>query len=137
MQILSELWNIQNFARAQKYFKFYSSSILVAYDARCLRNCIEANKKGNSNNRFEHSIQKIYRRNRLIKTIFPCFCSLNFNSDGSQASTNSSPQNGKLTGFVWPIKPTETIPVYKQLQRSHSAQNNYDEVVFVTLVTLI
>lgn len=50
VQFLSGLWNIQKFARNQTNYKFYSSSILLAYDARCLRNSLQSINKANSLN---------------------------------------------------------------------------------------
>lgn len=49
VQFLSGLWNIQKWARTQTTLKLYSSSILLTYDARCLRNNFESNKKSGSN----------------------------------------------------------------------------------------
>lgn len=37
VQFLSSLWQIQHFARTQRRFRLYSSSILLIYDARRLR----------------------------------------------------------------------------------------------------
>lgn len=37
MQILSELWSIQKWARTQKAVRLYSSSLLITYDARRLK----------------------------------------------------------------------------------------------------
>lgn len=50
MQILSSLWSIQKWARNQKSIRLYSSSLLIAYDARRLRNTLQISKK--NSNRF-------------------------------------------------------------------------------------
>lgn len=43
VQLLSFLWKILLFFRSQRLFRFYSSSLLVAYDAERLRHCLRPN----------------------------------------------------------------------------------------------
>lgn len=123
MQILTNLWAIQKWMRTQKVFQFYSSSILIVYDARKLRQVIELQKR---------------QQNSL---------------DGSNVNCNnnqSDPSSGGGIGGVEDTKlkrnrndggsgdklnassPTEKEPpkvVYKKIQRSHSSMNNYEQVI--------
>ncbi|XP_076162200.1 inositol phosphate kinase 2 isoform X1 [Ptiloglossa arizonensis] len=46
VQLLSFLWKILLFFRTQRLFRFYSSSLLVAYDAKRLRHYLRLNKTG-------------------------------------------------------------------------------------------
>lgn len=52
MQILINLWPIQKWMRSQKSYQFISSSILIIYDARCLRQMLDVQNQNqnNSNN---------------------------------------------------------------------------------------
>lgn len=43
MQILAPLWRIQKWARTQRRFQLYSSSILIAYDSKRLKECLKHN----------------------------------------------------------------------------------------------
>ncbi|KAG7208635.1 hypothetical protein KM043_014842 [Ampulex compressa] len=45
VKLLSLLWKILLFFRTQRIFRFYSSSLLVAYDARRLRYCLRMSEK--------------------------------------------------------------------------------------------
>lgn len=47
MQILSELWSIQKWARTQKSIRLYSSSLLIAYDARRLKATLSGKQSTN------------------------------------------------------------------------------------------
>lgn len=47
MQLLTGLWKVHKWARTNKTLKIYSSSLLLAYDARRLRNVIHSNWKNN------------------------------------------------------------------------------------------
>ncbi|XP_017790126.1 PREDICTED: inositol polyphosphate multikinase [Habropoda laboriosa] len=46
VKLLSFLWKILLFFRTQRLFRFYSSSLLVAYDAKRLRHYLRLNEKG-------------------------------------------------------------------------------------------
>lgn len=50
MQILTNLWAIQKWMRSQKSFQFYSSSILIIYDARRLRQMIDLQNQKRGDN---------------------------------------------------------------------------------------
>lgn len=80
--ILVQLWAIQKWMRVQKKFKFYSSSILIAYDCRKLKQFMEQKK------------------------ICP-----QLNNEGSETTAE-----------------TQSINVYRQIQKLHSPTHNYNEV---------
>lgn len=114
MQILTNLWAIQKWMRAQKVFQFYSSSVLIIYDARKLRQLLELQKRqqnsldgsnGNCNNNQGDSCG-----DTKLKS--------NRNSGGSKDFLDSSLQAEKEQPKI----------VYKKIQRSHSSMNNYEQV---------
>lgn len=47
MQLLTGLWKVHKWARQCKTLRIYSSSLLLAYDARRLRNVLQSNWKNN------------------------------------------------------------------------------------------
>lgn len=47
MQLLTGLWKVHKWARTCKTLRIYSSSLLIAYDARRLRNVLQSNWKNN------------------------------------------------------------------------------------------
>lgn len=98
MQILSELWSIQKWARTQKSIRLYSSSILIAYDARRLKETYASSKKKplNGSSSISNGI-----------TAAPIL----YHDNNIESNCKSS-----------------SVQVFKKLQRCHSAQNNYDEV---------
>lgn len=105
-RLLSGLYCVLKWARAQKCLKLYSSSLLLVYDARSLRNSLEKDKIKNKSN-------------------------------GSVAASTPSPNlntppeliNGRTTPFKYPErKISEPVACYKQVQRCHSSQHNYDKV---------
>ncbi|KAJ6648752.1 Inositol polyphosphate multikinase [Pseudolycoriella hygida] len=101
MQLLTGMWKVQKWARLNKSLRIYCSSLLLAYDARRLRNVMLSNSKNNSSTSLNSS---------------PTF----------QLKT---PTSADKTGvFTWPNLPTENVQqVYKKVQRCHSEKNNYDE----------
>lgn len=101
MQLLTGLWKVHQWARTNKALRIYSSSLLLAYDARRLRNVIQSSRKNSSSS------------------------SLN----GSPIFLQKTPTSADRTGiFTWPNQPTDNVQqVYRKVQRCHSAKNNYDE----------
>lgn len=102
---LSVLWEVQQWARKQKTLKLYSSSLLFVYDARRLRNFLESTKV----------VQQ---------------------ANGSTRNSTPSPSgldytNGLSSQFNYPSEglSSETIQCFKQIQRLHSTQHNYDKVI--------
>lgn len=111
MQILTNLWAIQKWMRSQTIFQFYSSSILIVYDARRLRQMID--------------LQNQKRDNYL-------------NGDSSPGSLNGElfpPQPNRNSGTFGTLtqdvacSPSSPISLsYCKIQRSHSSTNNYEQV---------
>lgn len=116
MQILTNLWAIQKWMRTQKTFQFFSSSILIVYDARKLRQVLEVQKRSpspldGSSLSLESpttSSGDSQKQNRN---------SLNSFRSNSGDSLNA---NEIITGT-----PPKTI--YRKIQRSHSSMNNYEQ----------
>lgn len=107
-QILTSLWAIQKFMQTQKTFKFYSSSILIVYDARKLRQIMELQKRQNSS------------QNSLDVGL----------SNGKLSPDSNSPRINRKNGPNFEAEASKSPPksVYKKIQRSHSSTNNYDQV---------
>lgn len=101
MQFLSGLWKVQKWARTQKLVKLYSSSLLLVYDARRLRNSLQCSKKNGA----------------LISP------------GNSNLSLQEQGVNGTGTPFQFPVerKISEPVQCYQRVQRSHSSQNNFDK----------
>ncbi|XP_055700507.1 inositol polyphosphate multikinase-like isoform X3 [Phlebotomus papatasi] len=97
VQLLSGLWAIQKWARTQKTLRLYSSSVLLIYDARRLRSNLESKRRISAPN-------------------------------GNSTTPPTAECNGSPTPFNWNVTPApDPIQSYQKIQRSHSAQNNYDE----------
>lgn len=112
--ILTQLWNIQKWMHSQKVFQFYSSSILIVYDARKLRQVLEMQKRQNSS---QNTLELSGNGNPL--------------SGGEVSPPANLNKNELSSGFVESLSDiTKTPPksVYKKIQRSHSSTNNYDKV---------
>lgn len=105
-QILTSLWAIQKFMQTQKAFKFYSSSILIVYDARKLRQIMELQKRQNSS---QNSLDV---------------------GNGKLSPDSNSPRINRRNGPDFEADASKSPPksVYKKIQRSHSSTNNYDQV---------
>lgn len=108
VQLLSILWSIQRWARSQRSMKLYSSSILLAYDARYLRNNLELMNKSKVG-----SPQCVNPKSPISPDHSPLNSPFNWSlkSHGDHSPTGANAQE-----------------MYKKVQRSHSSQNNYDEV---------
>lgn len=111
MQFLSDLWNIQKWARTQTTYRLYSSSVLLVYDARRLKPVLQYQSKS-----LNSSSSKL-------------------NSSGNR-SASPAPSSGSSSGG--PSTPTHVVPAgtdsgveplqhYYKIQRSHSTMNNYEE----------
>lgn len=113
MHFLSGLWKVQKWARTQKCYKLYSSSLLLVYDARRLRNSLESNKRNNQSNG-----------------------SLTASTPSPGIITPPEITNGRASLFNFPVerKISEPVACYKKVQRSHSSQNNYDKVKFIFII---
>lgn len=117
MQILTSLWAIQKWMRSQKSFQFYSSSILIIYDARRLRQMIDLQnqKRCNTSDSFLNSDAN---PGSLTGELFP-----------PQLNRNSG-SFGNLTQDVASSTPSPTSLCYRKIQRSHSSINNYEQVCY-------
>ncbi|KAL1395743.1 hypothetical protein pipiens_011030 [Culex pipiens pipiens] len=112
MQFLSDLWNIQKWARTQTTYRLYSSSVLLVYDARRLKPVLQ------------------YQ----TKSLNSSSAKLN-NSSGNLSGTSPAHSSGSSSR---PSSPTQVVPAgtdsgveplqhYYKIQRSHSTMNNYEE----------
>lgn len=112
MQILTNLWAIQKWMRSQKIFQFYSSSILIIYDARRLRQMIDL-----QNQKRDGYLNGDSSPGSLNGELFPPELNRNSGTFGTLtqdvACSSSSP-------------PTSLS--YRKIQRSHSSINNYEQV---------
>lgn len=108
--ILTSLWAIQKWMQTQKTFQFYSSSILIVYDARKLRQVLELQKRQSSS---QNSIDSLGGKvSPGVGDLSPLgFGKKNDSGDTLNDASKSPPKS-----------------VYKQIQRSHSSNNNYDQV---------
>lgn len=127
MKFLSSLWAIQTWARTQTSLRLYSSSLLLVYDARRLKNSIFFSR--NSSNSSTASPNGSMSPSSVDGKSTPTSMFqwpqpnqiTNGHSDGIVCNNVANNVSGaNING--------ETIQLYKKLQRSHSAQNNYDEV---------
>lgn len=138
MKFLSTLWSIQRWAQTQTTLRLYSSSLLLVYDAKILKNLLFCNR--NYSNSFSNSPNGSLSRSSSVEStiksqLTPTSSSgsdcpgaiqqndhiLNENSHGDGFHTT---QRDSSTGE----DATDSIQLYKQLQRCHSIQNNYEEV---------
>lgn len=110
-QILTSLWAIQKWMQAQKTFQFYSSSILIVYDARKLRQIKEMQKRQSSSS--DNSLDVVNGKSNI----------------SSETNSPRSKMKAEITVDV-PTDLSKSPPksVYKKIQRSHSSTNNYDRV---------
>ncbi|XP_055631982.1 inositol polyphosphate multikinase isoform X2 [Toxorhynchites rutilus septentrionalis] len=116
IQLLSDLWPIQKWARTQTTFRLYSSSVLLVYDARRLKPVLQYQAKSLSS-----SSSKLAGSGSASAS----------SPTGTIASGASSP----VAGSGSPVTPTPTggdgtvepLQHYYKIQRSHSAINNYEE----------
>lgn len=115
MQILTNLWAIQKWIRTQKIFQFYSSSVLIVYDARKLRQVLDAQKRNSSGSVSPGSggggISPVASSGDLLPPSF-------IRKSGSGDSIN----------IIGKTPPPSPKAVYKKIQRSHSSTNNYEQV---------
>uniref|UniRef100_A0A182WD30 Kinase n=1 Tax=Anopheles minimus TaxID=112268 RepID=A0A182WD30_9DIPT len=102
IQFLTDLWNIQKWARTQTSFRLYASSVLLVYDARRLKPVLlHAGKK----------------TPRTPNTPTP--------TSTSGASTPSTPTF--CTTSINELGDVEPLQHYFKIQRSHSTNHNFEE----------
>jgi inositol-polyphosphate multikinase len=109
MQILTNLWAIQKWFRTQKAYTFYSTSILIVYDARKLRQVLELHQRQNM-------------PSELGSPTSP--------SSESQLNSNNSSSKGTNDSFNTMDGAVQPKTIYRKIQRSHSSINNYEQVSY-------
>lgn len=131
MKFLSSLWTIQTWARSQTSLRLYSSSLLLVYDARYLKNQLLFSRSSNDsltaspNGSLSPVSMDGTNGGKLVSNSYLNWPTQHINSNGMNGivgHTSSDGHSGNNIGTG------ETIQLYKQLQRSHSTHNNYDEV---------
>lgn len=119
MQFLSGLWAIQSWARSQTNLRVYSSSVLLVYDARRLREVLDAAKR-----RPQSPAQASSLNGNVTPTGGNGFTLNRSVSSASSTSSHSSMCSLSPIGGVV----GEPIQSFKKIQRIHSVNNNYDQV---------
>ncbi|KAG5678780.1 hypothetical protein PVAND_008418 [Polypedilum vanderplanki] len=114
MQILTNLWAIQKWIRTQKVYQFYSSSILIVYDARKLRHVLELQKRQNSSNDGSNGNLSPSSPTATDSSLKP-----------SRSSSNRG--SGDSLNAIETISSTPPKTIYRKIQRSHSSMNNYEQ----------
>jgi len=99
--VLTSLWAIQKWMRTQESFKFFSSSILIVYDARKLCQILEEKK--------------------LLSKKLPSTAEIN------EDTTNSGGSSGGEFVGENNVSKGQPKSTYKKIQRSHSSTNNYEQ----------
>lgn len=134
MKLLSTLWTIQTWARTQTSLRLYSSSLLFAYDARVLKNqLLFTRSSGDSlatSPTGSFSSISMHGSNNCKLGLnpnlnWPVKQYIQINGNCVNGTAGHASGDGKSGSS---ISTGETIQLYKQLQRSHSARNNYEEV---------
>lgn len=140
MKFLTTLWNIQTWARSQTALRFYSSSLLLVYDARQLKNQLLFSRNGSNSltTSPNDSLSPLSADGTKLATPasylnWPQSHKIAMAANGNDNGTNGviDEKTNKKTGIIANAGGGETIQLYKQLQRSHSTQNNYDEVSLI------
>ncbi|XP_052873107.1 inositol polyphosphate multikinase-like [Anopheles cruzii] len=117
IQLLTDLWNIQKWARTQTAYRLYASSVLLVYDARRLKPVLQ-----------KRSPRTPTTPAGLLST------------GGTAVSTPTGRQSGSNTPISTPTFCTTTVnemgdvePLqhYFKIQRSHSSNHDYDEDIKV------
>lgn len=147
LKLLTTLWSIQTWARNQSSLRLYSSSLLLVYDAKRLKNQLFCNRSSSSNSSTPSPYDSLSRSSsvespkQLTQTspMHKAMCNGNVVKNHS-ATASSDPVNEMVQEPPPPHRngygncdsstdtSIESIQLYRQLQRCHSAQNNYEEV---------
>ena len=122
--ILTNLWAIQKWMKSQTVFQFFSSSILIVYDARKLRKIIETQKRQSASLNNSMNMLEISNGGGNSPT--------GNSPGGSFGDLSVASGNKRNSGsFGETLKELAKSPpkaVYKKIQRSHSSTNNYETV---------
>lgn len=130
VQLLAILWKIQNWSRKQRKLRLYSSSLLLMYDARRLRQYL-----GENGGIKVKPTGKITRSNSLYRPLSLAVLNGNEIPTGfSGQLTNEGPNLRSPTSLrvdlLSSLKETPEKQRKKSvtsLKRTHSFQNNYDK----------
>lgn len=127
IQILASLWRIQQWARKQNKYRFYSSSILFVYDARRLKKCLQ------ENNNLKFPIKKIGRSNSLYRPVsvvtlndddkVPTGFSGQCTCDGPNLQTTPTTKPFDFSNSNDVVQKKNCVPT---LKRTHSYNHNFD-----------
>ncbi|XP_031627181.1 inositol polyphosphate multikinase isoform X2 [Contarinia nasturtii] len=141
-KFLTTLWSIQSWARSQTSLRLYSSSLLLAYDAKRLKTQIFSNRNHSNSSTVSSRSSSVDSSSKLTPTSSsgnewqPSHTNtaneINTNLNGCTNSNNSNGNNSGSGGggggvIDHTVTSTQPIQFYKKLQRSHSTQNNYEE----------
>uniref|UniRef100_A0A182K2S8 Kinase n=1 Tax=Anopheles christyi TaxID=43041 RepID=A0A182K2S8_9DIPT len=107
IQFLTDLWNIQKWARTQTSFRLYASSVLLVYDARRLKPVLLHGGK---------------KSPRTPNPPTPTSASA-----GAAGSCSSPGTPVFCTNSVNELGDVEPLQHYFQIQRSHSTNHNYEQ----------
>lgn len=133
VQFLASLWRIQMWARQQRYYHFYSSSLLLVYDARRLREILKTEpipvlKLKRSTSLYRPlSLAVLNNTNEKISTGF----SGQLTNQGPILKIPASPTKLKQFNDTLQMCNKNSDNVWqksiKSLKRTHSFQNDYDK----------
>lgn len=129
LKLLKSLWPIHTWASTQTSLRLYSSSLLLVYDAKRLKTEIFCNRNSPRNNSNE-SVPRPPEKEGTSNQKAACngnTTNLSKPIASSQHHVDQRRSNGHNNHDCSVIS-NENIQLYRQLQRSHSAQNNYEEV---------
>lgn len=129
MQILAPLWKIQHWARNQTSLRLYSSSLLLIYDARRLKDCLKYQNL--------QPTLKLSRSSSLYRPISMAVLNVNEEKSNTGFSGQLTKEGPILTSSIKKRFNLE-IPFkkkcnnvwqqsFRNLKRTHSFQNNYEE----------
>lgn len=110
IQFLTDLWNIQKWARTQTSVRLYASSVLLVYDARRLKPVLQ------------HASKKSPR----TPTMSPVGLTAPPSRSSSKSTTPTTPTF--YTTCINELGDVEPLQHYFKIQRSHSVNHNYEEV---------
>lgn len=136
MKFLSTLWSIQAWARSQTSMRFYSSSLLLAYDAKRLKSQIICNQNYSNSSAVSSRSSSVDSSSKLTPTSSSGSEWQPSNSNATNETINANGcfnsnrnmLNESHNGASYTFDNTDSIQLYKKLQRTHSTQNNYEEV---------
>lgn len=137
LQLLVDLWRILHWARRQRKIRLFSSSLLLIYDARRLKQYISNNNVGLSKsssytpctntNRSVH----LYKPLSLMKLNDDCPCTGFSGQFTKEGPILKSTPSTKLARFATTATNTNSDHPWQKhiskLRRVHSFQNNYDK----------